>query len=180
VSHVIDRIEITRLYSLPSGLDLLRDEAADHGFRFLDRLVADWASRANSFSCPGDCLLGALADHRLVGIGGLNADPYSPRTDLGRVRHVYVLDVWQRKGVGRAIIDRLVREAQGRFSELRLRTNTAAAAAFYLRCGFGSVDDPTASHSLKLVDYPWRSVARISRRAASQVAGTADPRYKGT
>jgi len=148
---VIDRIEITRLHSLPSGLEHLRDEAARHGFGFLDRLVTDWASGANTFSRPGECLLGAFADDRLVGIGGLNADPYSSRTDFGRIRHVYVLDAWQRKGVGRALIDCLVREARGLFAELRLRTGTTAAAAFYVHCGFGPVDDPTASHALKLV-----------------------------
>jgi len=154
VSQVIDRIEITRLHALPSGLDRLRDEAARHGFAFLDRLVADWASGANTFSRPGECLLGALADDRLVGIGGLNADPYSSRTDLGRIRHVYVLDAWRRKGVGRALIDCLVSEGRGLFGELRLRTANAAAAAFYVQCGFGPVDDPTASHALKLVQCP--------------------------
>jgi len=151
---VIDRIEITRLHALPSGLDRLRDEAARHGFAFLDRLVADWASGANTFSRPGECLLGALADDRLVGIGGLNADPYSSRTDLGRIRHVYVLGAWRHKGVGRALIDCLVSEGRGLFGELRLRTATAAAAAFYVQCGFGPVDDPTASHALKLVQCP--------------------------
>jgi GNAT superfamily N-acetyltransferase len=151
VSQVIDRIEIARLHWLPSGLEHLRDEAARHGFGFLDRLVADWASGANTFSRRGECLLGALADGGLVGIGGLNADPYSPRTDLGRIRHVYVLDAWRRKGVGGVLIDCLVREARGLFSELRLRTATTAAAAFYVHCGFGPVDDPTASHALKLV-----------------------------
>ena len=146
---MIDRVEITRLHSLPVGLEHLRDEAARDGFGFLERLVADWASGANTFSRPGECLLGALADGRLVGVGGLNVDPYSPRTDLGRIRHVYVLDAWRHKGVGRALIDDLVREARGLFRELRLRTGTAAA--FYVRCGFGPVDDPTASHALKLV-----------------------------
>jgi GNAT superfamily N-acetyltransferase len=154
VAQVIDRIEITRLRSLPSGLEHLRHEAAHHGFGFLDRLVADWASGANTFSRPGECLLGAFVGDRLVGIGGLNADPYSPRTDLGRIRHVYVLDAWRRKGAGRALLDGLVRQARGRFGELRLRTGATDAAAFYVLCGFGPVDDPAASHALKLLQCP--------------------------
>jgi GNAT superfamily N-acetyltransferase len=179
VSYMSDRIEIVRLHSLPSGLEHLRDEAVRHGFGFLDRLIEDWTGGTNNFSGSGECLLGALADGRLVGIGGLNADPYLPRVDLGRVRHVYVLEAWRRKGVGQAIIGRLVREAQGRFSELRLRTDRTAAAAFYIGCGFGPVDDPSASHSFKLVGCAQHSPARSSRAASSQVAGTADPRYKG-
>jgi GNAT superfamily N-acetyltransferase len=154
VSLGIDRIKIARLHSLPAGLEYLRDEAAHHGFGLLDRLIADWASGANTFSRPGECLLGAFVDDGLVGIGGLNADPYSARTDIGRIRHLYVLDAWRHKGVGRALIDCLVREARGRFHELRLRTGTTGAAAFYARCGFGPVDDPSASHALILLQGP--------------------------
>jgi len=154
VSQVIDRLEITRLHSLPFGFERLKDEAAQQGFGFLDRLVADWASGANTFIGPGECLLGAFVGDRLVGIGGLNADPYSPRTDLGRIRHVYVLEAWRHNGVGRALIDGLVRQARGRFGELRLRTGTTGAAAFYAHCGFGPVNDPTASHAFKLAQCP--------------------------
>jgi len=143
-------IEITRLNSLPAGLDALRIESGREGFGFLDRLVADWIGGTNTFSRSGERLLGAFADGQLVGVGGLNADPYLPGTDVGRIRHVYVLGVWRHQGVGRALIDRLVRDAGGLFSELRLRTATAGAAAFYVRCGFSPVDDPTATHAVKL------------------------------
>jgi GNAT superfamily N-acetyltransferase len=147
-----DPVEIARVYSLPAGLEILRREAARQGFGFLDRLVSDWTSGANTFGRPGEVLLGAFADSRLVGIGGLNADPYSSRTDLGRVRHVYVLDAWRQQGVGRALIDCLVRTARESFTELRLRTATEGAAAFYVRCGFSPIDDPAASHALNLVE----------------------------
>jgi GNAT superfamily N-acetyltransferase len=151
---VTGRIEITRLNSLPTGLETLRIESAREGFGFLDRLVADWTRGTNTFSRPGEGLLGAYADGQLVGIGGLNADPYLPGTDVGRIRHVYVQGVWRHQGVGRALIDCLVREAGGLFSELRLRTVTADAAAFYVRCGFNPVDDPSATHWLKLGGCP--------------------------
>jgi len=147
---MIDPVEIAPVGSLPAGLETLRLEAARQGFGFLDRLVADWTSGANTFGRPGEALLGAFSDSRLVGIGGLNTDPYSSRADLGRIRHVYVLDAWRHKGVGRALIDCLVAKARGLFTELRLRTDTEAAAAFYARCGFSPIADPTASHAFKL------------------------------
>src|SRR4051794_40678324 len=143
-------IEITRLHSLPAGLETLRLESGREGFGFMDRLVADWIGGTNTFSRAGESLLGVFADEQFVGVGGLNADPYLPGTDVGRIRHVYVLGGWRHQGVGRALIDCLVREAGGLFSELRLRTATARAAAFYVRCGFSRVDNPTATHSLKL------------------------------
>jgi GNAT superfamily N-acetyltransferase len=151
---VTDLIEITQLKSLSAGLESLRIESAREGFSFIDRLIADWTSGANTFSRPGEGLLGAFADGQLVGVGGLNADPYLPATDVGRIRHVYVLGSWRHKGVGRTLIDRLVGEAGGLFGELRLRTDTAGAAAFYLRCGFSPVDDPAASHVFKLAGCP--------------------------
>jgi len=153
-SHVTGLVEITRLNSLPAGLETLRRESGREGFGFLDRLVVDWTRGTNTFSRSGEGLLGAFAGGQLVGIGGLNADPYLPGTDVGRIRHVYVLGVWRHQGVGRALIDCFVREAGGLFSELRLRTVTAGAAAFYVRCGFSPVDDPSATHSVKLGGCP--------------------------
>jgi hypothetical protein len=44
----------------------------------------------------------------------------------------------------------LLLEARGVFGELRLRTDTEAAAAFYIRCGFCPAKDATASHTLML------------------------------
>jgi GNAT superfamily N-acetyltransferase len=116
----------------------------------MDRLVSDWTNGTNTFNRPGECLLGAFADRRLVGIGGLNQDPYSARADVGRVRHLYVLDSFRQKGIGGALVNRLVRAARGVFGELRLRTDTEGAAAFYVRCGFCAANDATASHTLIL------------------------------
>jgi len=147
-SDMVDRIQITRLYSLPPGLEALRAEAVRQGFSFMDRMVSDWASGANTFSRPGECFLGASADGRLVAVGGLNVDPYLLRTDVGRIRHVYVLDGWRRTGIGQALIDRLLSKARGTFGEIRLRTATDSAAGFYLRCGFSPANDATASHAL--------------------------------
>jgi GNAT superfamily N-acetyltransferase len=143
-------LETTRLTSLPADLEALRIESGREGFSFLDRLVADWISGTNTFSRPGERLLGVFADRQLVAVGGLNADPYVPGRGVGRIRHVYVLGARRHQGVGRALIERLVRDAGGLFSELRLRTATAGAAAFYGRCGFSRVDDPTATHMPKL------------------------------
>ena len=143
-----DRLQILRLYSLSSDLDVLQAEAVRQGFGFIDRLVSDWTNGVNTFSQPGECLLGAFAENRLVGIGGLNRDPYLVRTDVGRVRHLYILDGWRRRGIGRALLARLLSEARAAFAEVRLRTDTESAAAFYVRFGFCPIKDATASHAL--------------------------------
>jgi GNAT superfamily N-acetyltransferase len=147
---MLNRIEIVRIHSLPAGFEALRAEAVRQGFGFMDRLVSDWSSGANTFSRGGECFLGAFTGDLLVGVGGLNTDPYLMRADVGRVRHLYVLGDWRHQGVGRALVGRILSEAQGVFGELRLRTDTEEAGAFYVRCGFDAESTPTASHRLRL------------------------------
>src|SRR5581483_2756846 len=145
-----DRVQISRLRSVPSDLEALRNEAEAQGFRFIDRLFTDWANGANRFDRPGECLLGVFADGKPIGVGGLNIDSNLDHADVGRIRHVYVLRDWRRKGIGRMLVSRLVDEARRTFREVRLRTDTDDAAFFYAQCGFRSVDDATASHVLTL------------------------------
>jgi GNAT superfamily N-acetyltransferase len=145
-----DQIRIDYLRSLPPGLETLRSEAIRQGFGFKDRLAADWASGANTFSRPGECFLGVFADGRLIAVGGLNVDPYGRRAGIGRLRHLYVCSDWRRKGLGRMLVDRLLDEAREAFDEVRLRTTTDRAASFYVRCGFSPVKDATASHAVRL------------------------------
>jgi len=133
VPQMADSIRICHLFELPPEVEALRFEAITQGFGFMDRLTADWVSGANTFSRRGECFLG-----------------YLPRTDVGRLRHVYVLDERRRQGSGRLLVARLLDEARRSFGKVRLRTDTERAASFYVRCGFSLVNDPTASHAMNL------------------------------
>lgn len=66
------RVEIQRIARLPPQILPLEKEAIEEGFRFLARLIAEWRSEANRFDAPGECLMAAYRDHRLIGIGGPN------------------------------------------------------------------------------------------------------------
>ena len=122
----------------------LRDEAGRSGFGFVERLVVDGHQGVNRFDGPGACLLGAFAGETLVGIGGLNRDPYAADSGTGRLRHLYVLEAWRGRGVGSALVDRLLAAAQGRFTRVRLRTEQAAD--FYVGHGFGPSAEADATH----------------------------------
>lgn len=143
-------MQINRI-SLPlAGLEALRAEAALQHFRFVDRLISDWDSGLNTFDHPGETLLAAYEGDRLIAIGGLNNDPYTKGDATGRIRHVYVLAELRRRGVGRSLVNCLLKAAEGAFSEVRLRTDTPKAANFYDRCGFDRIEDETASHRCKI------------------------------
>jgi GNAT superfamily N-acetyltransferase len=132
--------------ALHPGMDLLRTEAMIEGFRFVDRLVRDWTSGSNKFDLPGERLLGAFAGDNLIGVCGLNRDPYVNQDGVARLRHLYVRERARRHGVASALVQQLLHEASDAFRIVRLRTATREAAEFYLRHGFVPLQDETASH----------------------------------
>jgi GNAT superfamily N-acetyltransferase len=143
-----DILQIIPNAALPSSLTVLRDEALAQGFLFLERLAAEWESGANRFAQSGECLTGAYRDGRLIGIGGLNRDPYAASEDIARLRHVYVLAAHRRQGVASAVTLDLIARAQGWFRQIHLRTDSTAADAFYRRLDFTPIVDPHATHAI--------------------------------
>lgn len=143
---------IERLADLPADrvADLLADgEAA--GSRIVRRLVDEWADRTNRFDRPGEALFGAWIAGRLVGVCGLNVDPYAGDDRVGRVRHLYVLTPFRGRGVGRQLVAHVVDAARGRFDTLRLSTNNDAAARLYVALGFGARGEGSrCTHVLEL------------------------------
>jgi GNAT superfamily N-acetyltransferase len=130
-------LRIDRLLDLPTGgLAELLSESEGLGSLIVRRLVDEWDGGVNRFDRPGEALFGAWVDGRLVGVGGLNVDPYAGDARVGRVRHLYVLSAFRRQGVGRRLTERVVQAAHGRFDDLRLRTNDRSAARLYETLGF--------------------------------------------
>ncbi len=134
-----------------SNLRPLLDESLVEGYGFVQKLWDDYESGKNRFDTGGAILLGVFDDDHLVGVGGVQGDPYLKRADVGRIRHVYILHAYRRQGVGKRLLEELIQHAQAHFSLLTLRTQTQSAAAFYVASGF---DDqpvfPEATHFLRL------------------------------
>jgi len=120
------------------GFAALKEESLAQQLNMLRRLEANWLSGDNRFDRQGEKLLGAFSDGELIGIGGLNQEPYTPQPRLGRIRHLYVAQQWRRKQVGMVLLNALMDEAQQHFDLL----NTFAPATafdFYQRAGFNRV-----------------------------------------
>jgi len=149
-------LAIERLSDVTLGdfADLL-SESERLGSRIIRRLVEEWGNGANRFDRPGEVLFGARGTGRLIGICGLNHDPYAGDERIGRVRHLYVLSTSRRKGMGQQLVLHVIQAAQGRFDELRLRTNNPAAARLYEELGFRPCDDSgDYTHLAKLATLP--------------------------
>jgi GNAT superfamily N-acetyltransferase len=143
---------IRRLDDLPpERFTPLLIESEESGYRFLRRVNDEWASGVNRFTRPGEALLAAEIGGRLVGICGLNIDPYLVDPRVGRVRNVYVLAAYRGWGVGRRLVEQAIAAARGHFGRLRLRGEEAGPARLYESLGFRpSAGIPNCTHILVL------------------------------
>jgi ribosomal protein S18 acetylase RimI-like enzyme len=114
-------------------------ESEGEGWRFVRRLADEWARGSNRFDRPGEALFVARAGESIVGVCGLNADLYAVDGAIGRVRRLYVLRAYRRRGIGRRLVQAVVGAAAGRFRVLRVRTENSDASRLYQRVGFQPV-----------------------------------------
>ncbi|WP_191559660.1 GNAT family N-acetyltransferase [Metabacillus idriensis] len=144
-------ITIKRLDSVKTEeISNLLDESKREGFRFLERLAAGYQSGDNKFKKPGEMLLGAFHNETLIGIGGINQDPYSQNEKAGRIRRFYVSKEHRRQGVGELILRALLKKAEDFFDVAVLRTDNQEASMFYKQAGF--IEDDRYENSTHYLD----------------------------
>lgn len=150
-----NELAVLRVDTLPPDMDPLARAASAEGFGFVQRLMDEWDSGVNRFDLPGEALFVARAGPMLIGVCGLNRDPYAKGAKgakgavdngIGRVRRLYVLPPFRRRGVGRDLTAAVLEAAHGTFDRLRLRTNNPQAAKFYEAIGFVAIDEEDATH----------------------------------
>ncbi|EJR55033.1 hypothetical protein IIM_01973 [Bacillus cereus VD107] len=118
------------------GINHLVQESKEEGFNFLLKLINEYESQKNTFSKTGECLYGVFRDDMLIGIGGLNQDPYTKDNKIGRLRRFYILKDYRRKGLGRILLERIISDAKIYFNIVVLRTDTEQGDRFYTSNGF--------------------------------------------
>jgi GNAT superfamily N-acetyltransferase len=145
-------VVVDRLNGMPfNALATLVAESEQDGWRFVRRLVDEWADGTNRFDRPGERLFAAWVGGVIVGVCGLNVDSYASDPTIGRVRRLYILRSCRGHGVGSRLVQTVVSAAHGRFRLLRVRTENAEAGWLYQRLGFvPAVDVPDCTHLLWL------------------------------
>ncbi len=128
-------IQFANLTPNSPGFVELRSQSMAEGFNMLRRLEENWLSRHNRFDRPGEKLIGAYADGLIVGVCGLNIDPFTQATGTGRLRHFYVDTGWRNRRVGSGLLSEILKDA-GRWFDF-INTNAPSSAfTFYERAGF--------------------------------------------
>jgi GNAT superfamily N-acetyltransferase len=119
---------------LPHGFATLRAQAAQEGFRFIDRLADGWSAGGTRFDRPGEALLAARAHGSLAAIGGLTLDP--ALAGALRMRRFYVRPAFRRLGIARLLAAALADQARPFGLVLTVNAGTPDAAAFWEAIGF--------------------------------------------
>lgn len=130
-------------------LEKLADEARAQGYFFIDRLLDEARCGKNLFENFGECFCGVFAGHLLVGCGGINKDPYVDQ-NIGRLRHVYVVEAYRRNGIAAALVRDLLERSKHAFDTVRLRASDDNANTFYDTLGFKRTDHETATHYISI------------------------------
>jgi len=141
---------IERIQNLPDDFHLLLEESLKENFGALKKLQSAYMEGENTFSMPGEALFVARVDGELVGICGLNIDPYQECSEIGRVRHLYVAKVHRRSGVGIRLVSEIEAFAQSTFSRIQLFTDDPNSGAFYDAIGYKKGGTGKASHVKQL------------------------------
>jgi len=149
---MIRSIIISRLYNLPPNLNEEIGAAAElEKFKAIQRLQDDWAEGFNRFDGPGEAFYAAEINDHLVGVCGLNRDPYVDDASVARLRRLYVLPRFRRMGIGRQLVLRARQDATKHFGRLRLRTLNPNSAAFFESIGFIRVNGLEAvTHEMRI------------------------------
>lgn len=114
----------------------LVQESKEEGFKFLKKLINEYENELNTFNKSGECLYGIFQGEKLIGIGGLNADPYTENNKIGRLRRFYIAKDYRRIGLGKLLLNKLLSHAEKYFKVVVLHTDTKQGDVFYTVNGF--------------------------------------------
>lgn len=124
-------IQIIRVSELDEVLIAhLIEESLSQIFRFVERLFQENSSGVNNFDKPGEALFAALLNSRVIGIGGLNQDPYLNDPNIGHLRHLY---------------GQIIHEARRHYRLLTWRADMLSSTRFYQVLGFKT--EPNWAHT---------------------------------
>ncbi|MGE8205513.1 GNAT family N-acetyltransferase [Heyndrickxia sp. NPDC080065] len=133
-------------------IDHLLNESKEEGFLFLERLVNEYKNGTNTFTKPGEALYGVFnKDGEIIAIGGLNKDPFSNESSIGRLRRFYVSKNYRRNGIGSLLLKKILCDVKKYFTTIVLHTDTEQADRFYTSRGFCKENNMiNATHYIKL------------------------------
>lgn len=140
------KMDIRHLHEISEDIHKLAGIAKDEGHNNIRTLVLEYESGQNRFQKPGEALFAAYENEQLVGICGVNIDPYETVEAIARVRRLYVIPNARRKGVASRLMKHIEDVAVRHFHRIQLFTASKDASEFYIRLGYSTTDRTKVSH----------------------------------
>ena len=139
-----------RLEALKTEPAAFGQSAEEHRAMTIDQTRA----RLRANSADGDFIVGAFAEGKLIGSAGFGRRPEAKRNHNGLIWGFYVTDRWRGKGLGRTMLQELLRvaRAQTGLERITLTVNTGQSAA---KCLYSSLGFQVFGHekrALKIGD----------------------------
>lgn len=147
---------VSNIDKLPDGFDKLVHQSVEQNFNFLVKMQNEWRSGVNRFNGEGEIVFGAFDDDTLVGVCGINIDPYVDDPLIGRLRHLYVSMPYRGYGLGSELVDRCMQHGLIKFTCIRLKAASSHTDNFYRKFGFTRATHDSATHVISLTQYSYR------------------------
>ncbi|MBY5408511.1 GNAT family N-acetyltransferase [Rhizobium leguminosarum] len=159
-------IDILRLRDrLPQEIADLESEARWEGHRHVTRLIDEWSTGAVRFDRDGERLLGAYADGKLAGIGGMTVE--TAISGALRMRRFYIRPAMRGRGIGRMLALALLDHARSFCIVVTVHAGNDGAAKFWESLGFQPHGRDGHTHLLELQHHSDDTAAWDSRRCVT-------------
>lgn len=130
------------------AIEDLVELSKDEGFNFLSRLVNEWENGKNRFEGEHEKLYKVELNGKIIGIGGINKNPYSEDEKEGRIRRFYIHPNYRKRKIGTRLIRKIIEDYKLKYQKLTLRTDNEIASKFYESIGFKKVESKNSTHAI--------------------------------
>ena len=133
------------------SIEHLVELSKNEGFNFLIRLVNEWGNGKNRFEGEHEELYKVILDGEIIGIGGINKNPYIEDEKEGRLRRFYIHPNYRKRRIGTRLIKKIIEDYKLKYEKLTLRTDNEIASRFYESLGFKKVEDKMELNTHELI-----------------------------
>ncbi len=134
----LDKIDISEIIK----------SANSEGHNFINRLVNEFQNGKNCFNKPGEKFTTYIINSKVVAVCGINIEPSNEA--FRRIRRLYVLPEFRRKGIGSSLVKTLLKHASKHFSAVIVNIGKLPNEKFYSNLGFRKINgDYNYTHILK-------------------------------
>lgn len=122
---------------LDEDIEELFKESKKEEYGMIEKMINNFKSGDDKFNKKGEALIVSEVNNKIVGICGLNIDPANQKR--GRVRRLYVLPQYRKRGIGGKLVKKIMKHSTKNFKVISVNIGEPIrpnVARFYEELGF--------------------------------------------